>query len=273
MSVPREHRHATMPELPSRESAALPTRRSTVEFTLDFVAGVYGTPLSTFDVDRARWDRLDDVVPCRVALHHLAAASDEAITAACLALMDHLPFAVVITDAAGRILLANRSALRAIQARDMVLSVDGAIAAVEPSARERLRAAIRSLCAPASRPQVPVVIVPLAKDTAWPHLIVIALESACETSCAAVIFPDRTRLNGAAQMVASLFALTPAQTRLALLVLEGHSSSEAASVLHITPRTALETWKVVRSKLRTRTDEECLRLLHAAIVAIDARQT
>ena len=151
--------------------------------------------------------------------------------------------------------------------------MEGAIAAVEPAAGDRLRTAIGRLCAPATRPDVPVVIVPLAKDTSWPHLIVIALEGACEASCAAVIFPDRARLNGAAHMVASLFALTPAQTRVALLVLEGHSLSEAASMLHITPRTALETWKVVRSKLRTRSDEECLRLLRAAIVAFDAQPT
>ena len=52
--------------------------------------------------------------------------------------MDSLPFAVAITDASARILLANQSALRAIQARDMVVSVDGAIAAVEPAAGDRL---------------------------------------------------------------------------------------------------------------------------------------
>ena len=54
----------------------------------------------------------------------------------------------------------------------------------------------------------------------------------------------------------------------------GHSPPDAAvSILRVTSRTALETWKVVRSKLRTRTDEQCLRLLRAAIVAIDARPT
>jgi len=273
MSAPREPLQAPVPWRPIRGTADVPIRRSTVEFTLDFVGSVYGSPLSTFDVDRARRERLADVVPGRVAVQHLTAASDEATTEACLALMDHLPFAVVITDATARILLANRSALRAIQARDMVVSVDGSLAAVEPAAGDRLRTAIGRLCAPATRPDVPVVIVPLAKDTSWPHLIVIALEGACEASCAAVIFPDRARLNGAAHMVASLFALTPAQTRVALLVLEGHSLSEAASMLHITPRTALETWKVVRSKLRTRSDEECLRLLRAAIVAFDAQPT
>ncbi len=273
MTVPREPLQEPAPWRRTRGNTDVPIRRSTVEFTLDFVASVYGTPVSAFDVDRARWERLDDVVPGRVAVHHLTAASDEVTTAACLALMDHLPFAVVITDATARILLANRSALRAIQARDMVVSVDGAIAAVEPAAGDRLRTAIGRLCAPATRPDVPVVIVPLAKETSWPHLIVIALEGACEASCAAVIFPDRARLNGAAHMVGTLFALTPAQTRVALLVLEGHSLSEAASMLRITPRTALETWKVVRSKLRTRSDEECLRLLRAAIVAFDAHPT
>ena len=68
MSAPREPLPAPVTWRPTRGAADVPIRRSTVEFTLDFVASVYGTPLSTFDVDRARWERLDDVVPGRVAV-------------------------------------------------------------------------------------------------------------------------------------------------------------------------------------------------------------
>ena len=178
MNIPQAHSHENRRR--DRTTAALPLRQSSLEFTLDFIASVYGTPVSAFDIDRARWQRLDEVVSGGVAAERLTAAAGDAATAACLSLMDHLPFAVAITDARAQILLANRSALRAMQARDMVVAVDGGIAAVEASARDRLRDAIGCLCAADARPDPPVVVVPLAKDASWPHLIVIALEGGCE---------------------------------------------------------------------------------------------
>ena len=81
-----------------------------------------------------------------------------------------------------------------------------------------------------------------------------------------MLFSDRDRVQGAVRIVASLFSLTPAQARLVVLVLEGHSLAQAACALRITPRTAVETWKNVRWKLRTRTDSECMRFLRTALL-------
>ncbi len=273
MSGSRDIRNAGGREQPAAASIDSPIRQSALDLTLEFVASVYGAPLAAFDVERARRRRLAELVPGRVAVERLEATAGDATTAACLALMDHLPFSVAITDAAARILLANRPALLAIQAKDMMGAIDGMIVAIEPAARESLRSAIRRLCAGDIRPDYPVVVVPIAAGASWPHAVVVALQGGCEASCAAVIFPDRGRLNGAAHMLGSLFALTPAQTRLAVLMLEGETIDHAAAALHVTPRTAAETWKTVQSKLRTRSDEECIRLLRAAIVAVDGRTT
>ena len=57
---------------------------------------------------------------------------------------------------------------------------------------------------------------------------------------------------------------------MAVLVLEGRTLAQAACVLGVWTRTALETWKNVRLKLRTRTDSDCLRVLGAALLITES---
>jgi DNA-binding CsgD family transcriptional regulator len=244
--------------------------RSTLDATLEFIGSVYGTPLAVLDPDAANRRTAAAAVTGEVAVDRLKTAAKEVAADACLALIDRLPFAVAITDAQARLLLANAAAVRAIHDRRMVSAPGGVLGGMDQVVTERLHGVIARTCAPGAAADQLLNVIPLRGDAAWPHLIVIAIECGSDPTCAAVVFPDRERLNGAAQMVAALYALTPAQARLAMLILEGHTLAEAARVLDIRNRTALETWKCVRSKLRARTDHECLRLLRAAMLAVSA---
>jgi DNA-binding CsgD family transcriptional regulator len=241
-----------------------------LDATLEFIATVYGAPIAVREQElNGRRRVAAAVIAGDVAADWLQTAAKDVAADACLALMDRLPFAVAITDGVARVLLANAAAVRAIHARDTVAAPGGVIGTLDPAATDRLHAAIARACGPPNSTEVPSVI-PLAADMPWPHLIVLAMECGCDPTCAAVVFPDRARLHGVAQFVASLYAFTPAQARLAVLILEGHTLAEAARVLGVRNRTALETWKCVRSKLRARTDHECLRLLRAALIAVTA---
>jgi DNA-binding CsgD family transcriptional regulator len=245
--------------------------RSTLDATLEFVGSVYGTPLAVIEADASNTRRAAaEVVTGAVAVDRLKAAAKDVAADACLALIDRLPFAVAITDAEARVLLANAAAVRAIHERSMVSAPGGVLGGIDHVVTERLHGIIARTCAPGGAADQLLNVIPLRGDAAWPHLIVMAIECGSDPTCAAVVFPDRERLNGAAQMVAALYAFTPAQARLAMLILEGYTLAEAARVLGVRNRTALETWKCVRSKLRARTDHECLRLLRAAVLAVGA---
>jgi DNA-binding CsgD family transcriptional regulator len=244
--------------------------RSTLDATLEFIGCVYGTQLAVLELDAANRRRTAAAaVTGEAAIDSLKAAAKDVAADACLALMDRLPFAVAITDAEARVLLANAAAVRAIHERSTVSAPGGILGGIDQVVTERLHGVIARTCAAGGALDEPLNVIPLRGDAAWPHLIVMAIECGSDPTCAAVIFPDRERLNGAAQMVAALYALTPAQVRLAMLILEGHTLAEAARVLDVRNRTALETWKCVRSKLRARSDHECLRLLRAALVAVN----
>jgi DNA-binding CsgD family transcriptional regulator len=241
--------------------------RPALDATIEFVGAVYGGPLAILPEGLADCGRpAGRGTPEDVAIRQVDAAAEHARSRACLALIDHLPFALVVCDGAAHVVLANVAGASAIRAHDILTATDGLLGTIDVVVTERLRAAIARVCsAPSNEPAV--TIVPLSNGIARAQMIVIGFPSGLDAWCAAVVFPDPERLSGAARLVASLYSLTPAQARLAMLILEGRTLAEAAHVLGICNRTAVETWKVVRAKLRTRSDSECLRLLRAALIA------
>jgi DNA-binding CsgD family transcriptional regulator len=241
--------------------------RPALDAAIEFVAAVYGTPLAVLPEALAACGRPGGAgTPEDVAIRQVDVAAEHARSRARLALIDHLPFALVVCDGAAHVVLANAAGACAIRAHATLTTIDGLLGTIDGVVTERLRAAIARVCsAPSS--EAAVTIVPLSSGIARAQLIVIGFPSGFEASCAAVVFPDPERLSGAAKLVASLYSLTPAQARLAMLILEGRTLVEAAHVLGICNRTAVETWKVVRAKLRTRNDSECLHLLRAALIA------
>ena len=179
-------------------------------------------------------------------------------------LIDHLPFAVVIADATGLVLLANDPALHALRLGEIIASRDGRIHVADPVASDRLHAAIDRACAPRESDPQPVLI-SVTPEAPWRQVVVMSITRGLDARYAALLFPDSRRLNGAARILASLFSFTAAEARMAVLVLEGRTLAQAASALGVRTRTALDTWKNVRLKLRTRTDSDCLRVLGAAL--------
>jgi len=238
---------------------------------LGFIAAVYGIALTPSDpLVVSRLGQRGSTVVAGATLEQLAGSAGDVTARTCRMLVDHLPFAVVIADATARVLLANAPALHALRLGQMIASRDGRVHTADPVASGRLRSAIAQACAPQGS-DLPV-LVPTAPEAPWCHVAVIGVERG-GVRFAAVLFPDSQRLNGVARIMTALFSFTAAEARMAVLVLEGRTLTQAASALGIRTRTALETWRNVRLKLRTRTDSECLRVLGGALLVTEPADT
>ncbi len=243
---------------------------ATLDGVLGFITAVYGVSLTPSDplVVNRLGARRSGVVE-GATLEQLVRTAGVATAETCQMLVDHLPFAVVIADATGRVLLANDPALHALRLGEMIASRDGRIHVADPVASDRLQAAIERACTPRGSDLQPVLI-PVTPEAPWRQVVVMGIARGLDARFAALLFPDSRRLNGAARILASLFSFTAAEARMAVLVLEGRTLAQAASALGVRTRTALETWKNVRLKLRTRTDSDCLRVLGAALLITES---
>lgn len=239
---------------------------ASLEGVLGFITAVYGVALTPSDplvlnrLAGRRSPMIEGATP-----DQLVRAASVATAETCRMLIDHLPFAVVIADATGMVLLANSPALHTLRLGEIIASSDGRIHVADPVASDRLHAAIERACAPRESDLQPVLI-SVTPEAPWRQVLVMRIRRGRDARYAALLFPDSHRLNGAARILVSLFSFTAAEARMAVLVLEGRTLAQAACALGVRTRTALETWKNVRLKLRTRTDSECLRVLGAALL-------
>ena len=243
---------------------------ASLEGVLGFITAVYGVALTPSDpsvLNRLAGRR--SAVIEGATLEQLVRSAGVATAETCRMLIDHLPFAVVIADATGLVLLANDPALHALRLGEIIASRDGRIHVADPVASDRLHAAIERACAPRESDPQPVLI-SVTPEAPWRQVVVMRITRGLDARYAALLFPDSRRLNGAARILASLFSFTAAEARMAVLVLEGRTLAQAASALGVRTRTALETWKNVRLKLRTRTDSDCLRVLGAALLITES---
>jgi DNA-binding CsgD family transcriptional regulator len=241
-----------------------------LEGVLGFITAVYGVALTPSDpsvLNRLAGRR--SAVIEGATLEQLVRSAGLATAETCQMLIDHLPFAVVIADATGLVLLAIDPALHALRLGEIIASSDGRIHVADPVASDRLQAAIARACAPRESDPPPVLI-SVTPEAPWRQVLVMRITRGLDARYAALLFPVSRRLNGAARILASLFSFTAAEARMAVLVLEGRTLAQAACVLGVRTRTALETWKNVRLKLRTRTDSDCLRVLCAALLITES---
>ena len=204
-----------------------PNRRD-ARGVLGFITAVYGVSLTPSDplvVNRLGARRAGVVEGA--TLEQLVRTAGVAAAETCQMLVDHLPFAVVIADATGRVLLANDPALHALRLGEMIASRDGRIHVADPVASDRLQAAIERACTLRGSDLQPVLI-PVTPEAPWRQVVVMGIARGLDARFAALLFPDSRRLNGAARILASLFAFTAAEARMAVLVLEGRTLAQAA---------------------------------------------
>jgi len=192
--------------------------------------------------------------------------------------LDRLPFGVVLVDARCKPVLVNRSA-KAILARNDGLNMkyDGLHAADSVQYRD-LRTMIsksamtssrKGLCPggemATSRPSFSrpfsVLVTPIGNDS---------LFSIPERPVAAVFITDpEVQLEPSAQVLARLFALTPAESRVAFLLSQGKSLAETAAELSLSKNTIRTHLAQLLSKTHTHRQSELLRVLLRSSVFID----
>jgi DNA-binding CsgD family transcriptional regulator/PAS domain-containing protein len=191
--------------------------------------------------------------------------------------IDRFPTGVVLLDAHGHVLLANRGA-RQIFARDDGIALDGnalraASASDDAALRRAIAAAVEAAVAgrmiessvlslsrrSASRP-FPVMVGPLRPHTGEPTLadaVAVLYVSDLESG----VLRRREALR-------ELYGLTEAETQLVELLCQGSSLDEAALARGVTMNTARSQLKQVFAKTHTSRQSELMRLVISGVASI-----
>lgn len=185
--------------------------------------------------------------------------------------LDRIAVGIVLLDRDGRCLLLNRAASRLLDARDGLLLDQGMLTAMTTAESASLRRMIQSATTGVltlddrhhgmliSRREKRALSVRVAR---------LSAEAALTTPRAvAVVFLNdpEERAPVPPETLALLYGLTPAEARLALSLLNGHSIAEAAANHNISEQTARYQLKRVFHKTNTRRQGELIRLLAATV--------
>jgi DNA-binding CsgD family transcriptional regulator len=182
------------------------------------------------------------------------------------ALLDHLPFGIVVADATGRVVFDTAAARRLFDVGHVFSVREGLIHGVTVQGDCTLPAALARACMPPSRGRPRVIPVSLSSSHADVTALVIPLCMGAGARLAAVLLPDHRRARATAGLLSQLFGLTGTESDVLLHMISGRSVAEAATQLQVQTRTAREAWRTVWLKLGTRNDSECLQLLRLALL-------
>jgi FixJ family two-component response regulator len=181
-----------------------------------------------------------------------------------LELLDRLPQAIVLCDASCRALLLNHSARSLATVRDLIIDAQGRLCAGTAEETNRLRQLVAEATSDHAGEGRGATLLLERGESPTLSATIVSLRStdAHGLAVAAVFFGDpRRRATTTEQMLANLHGLTPAQARLASLLMSGHSIDEAARELQITASTARTHLKRVFAKTRTSRQGELVSLL------------
>jgi DNA-binding CsgD family transcriptional regulator/PAS domain-containing protein len=184
-------------------------------------------------------------------------------------LLGTLDQALLLLNRHGRVVFANKAAGRQLSSKDGIQAVRGNLTATCPDAASRLahlvaraardtdgrgrRGGTLRLPRQASPTPLIAVLTPLlAESETWVP----------NNPAVAVLLNDPVRPRELPQeTLRTTFNLTPAESKLAALLANGHLVSEAADLLHITRETARTHLSRTLSKTGTRRQAELIRLL------------
>lgn len=192
------------------------------------------------------------------------------ISQATASAFEHLPYAVLIVDAAGRPVLMNAAAEASLAGSDVRLDRQGRLAAFDAAATDRLHRAIADAASgdrDAFRPFQSVLAGRAGRHAARLLTVAPADPRAREAppGQAAVLVLDPPRpVEWRQRELRQAYGLTPAEARLALLILQGLRLDEAQGVLGIRYSTARTHMRRIYAKTGTRRQGELIRLLMSA---------
>lgn len=181
--------------------------------------------------------------------------------------LDALRCAVVLTDASGTILHANRSAEHMLRNGRPIRNVGGILHATAPSAATELRAAIDLAArheAEIGKIGLAVALTEPGAPTTFAHLLPLAgseLRTCLQPTAIAAVFigvtPDP---RDAAEATAAAFDLTPAEARVLASLLGGATLAETAVGLSVAISTAKTHLDNIFSKTGIKRQTELMRL-------------
>ena len=181
--------------------------------------------------------------------------------------LDQLRCGVVLTDAEGRMLHANRSAEDMLRRGDPIRAVGGALQARVPSAARELRSAIRIAGEDEARVGKAGLAIRLTRPEAPPvfaHVLPMNggdLRTRLSPAAVAAVFigavPDE---RDGANAMAAAYGLTPAETRVLASLLAGHTLAETAVGLGIAATTAKSHLKNIFLKTGVSRQADLVRL-------------
>jgi DNA-binding CsgD family transcriptional regulator len=159
--------------------------------------------------------------------------------------LDALRCAVILTDARGVVLHANRIAQSILRAGGLVRDARGVLQATLPSAASQLRTAIALAAGDESRIGEAGLSIRLTDGNMPPVLAYVLplsgsdLRTRLQPSAAAAVFigvtPDE---EDAAEVMAAVFELSPAEKKVLASLLSGRTLAETAAALSIAASTA-----------------------------------
>lgn len=223
-----------------------------------------------FDADQLTL--LDIVLPhLRQALNlHLRLGELEAANRWHADILDKLPFGVVMLSTRGGVMLVNASAHSTIAQNDgLGCGVDG-LCAARSDDNQRLQFLVRNAVAtgagsgthpggamllprPSRRRALRLLVSPYLSTQTW---------SGLQQPAATVFITDPELKSGhSAALLTRLYGLTPAEARLAAVLAQGASLTEAADQLRVTRHTAKTHLKSIFVKTGARRQAELVRLL------------
>lgn len=199
------------------------------------------------------------------------------------ALIDRLPYGVVLLGPGGRPSMANREAARIFATGDGLVMRTEAVEASHPAVRKRLAAAIAATCDPADTERGDagaLLSIPRHNAGRRPLQVLVApvrprpreriFESVAARVVAVLVFSDpEAAAEPAAATLGRLFSLTPATARLAAALASGQTLAEYAESAAITQGTARWHLKELFARTGTSRQAELVRLLLGGVARLE----
>lgn len=194
--------------------------------------------------------------------------------------LSRMEVATIFLDDTGKLLRSNAIAARMLQAGDGIGERHGQLRANLPSEQQRLQHLIAAALSPQAPPGPRLVEAMSITRSGGGHLSLMvqrmargsALEG--ERRAALVIFlRDHEQVQRAPEeIVRQVFRFTPAETALAMQLLNGLSLEQAADALHVTRNTARTHLSRIFAKLGVRRQTEMMRVLLGSVVSLGAAE-
>ena len=194
----------------------------------------------------------------------------ECRNAAMLEVLDYLPFALFLLDGSGLIAESNRTAAAVLALGDGIRVANRRLAAMRTEDNARLQCLVANTLGVYSGKDVKAGgIVRISRPSfRRPYLVCVAPlrfhgSTGISGRIAAAVFVSDPDSEGKPNSAAwtEYFEFTPAENRLASLLLAGKSVNQAADLLNVSPNTTRTQLKSIMAKTGTRRQSELIRLL------------